>query len=220
MGAIAFRHSPFGGKDLKFAWTIFTAAVLGLSLIAAPYPKDQLLQHPPTVAALVFLVIGVRKGWLSTASFVCVLAFIWLHILGARYTYSNVPYDEWSTTVVGSSISDWFGGERNHYDRLVHLCFGALCVIPAKECATRWGKMTPRWATLFALFTVMALSAFYETFEWLLTIIMAPEQAETYNGQQGDLWDAQKDTALALAGAVIVIVALAIGGRISRDTTS
>ena len=184
--------------------------ILGLSLIGAPYPEDQLLQHPPTVAALIFLGFDARKRWLSTASFVCILAFVWLHILGARYTYSNVPYDDWSMALFGSSISEWFGWERNHYDRLVHLFFGVLCVIPAKECAVRCGKMTPRWSILFALLTVMALSAFYETFEWLLTIVMAPEQAEIYNGQQGDMWDAQKDTALALGGAVVTIILLEV----------
>ena len=29
---------------------------------------------------------------------------------------------------------------------------------------------------------------------------MAPRNAEYYNGQQGDFWDAQKDKVLALAG--------------------
>ena len=38
-------------------------------------------------------------------------------------------------------------------------------------------------------------SLIYELFEWLLTIVMTAEEADYYNGQQGDMWDAQKDMA-------------------------
>ena len=46
----------------------------------------------------------------------------------------------------------------------------------------------------------------YELFEWLLTIVMSPEQADNYNGQQGDAWDAQKDMALAMIGSTVMAV--------------
>ncbi|MEM1249606.1 MAG: DUF2238 domain-containing protein, partial [Acidobacteriota bacterium] len=48
-----------------------------------------------------------------------------------------------------------------------------------------------------------AVSALYEIFEWLLTIVVAPGYAESYNVQQGDAWDAQKDMALALLGSAL-----------------
>lgn len=37
----------------------------------------------------------------------------------------------------------------------------------------------------------------------LLTLFMAPDAAEAYNGQQGDMWHAHKDMALALAGSLV-----------------
>ena len=49
-------------------------------------------------------------------------------------------------------------------------------------------------------------SMIYELFEWLLTIIVSSEAANNYNGQQGDMWDAQKDMALALVGSSISAV--------------
>ena len=49
-----------------------------------------------------------------------------LHTLGGRYAYSNVPYDEWTRALAGTSLSEAFGWTRNHYDRLVHFAFGAL----------------------------------------------------------------------------------------------
>jgi putative membrane protein len=48
----------------------------------------------------------------------------------------------------------------------------------------------------------------YEVFEWLLSVFLSPDQAEAYNGQQGDMWDPQKDMALAMLGAILMILIL------------
>jgi len=117
-----------------------------------------------------------------------------------------VPYDDWSQTLFGVSISEQFGWERNRYDRLIHFAFGALFFLPAREIAEKNGRMTIGWATLFAMFTVISLGAVYEILELLLTVVMSPKSAEAYNGQQGDFWDAQKDMALTCAGAVLLAV--------------
>lgn len=45
----------------------------------------------------------------------------------------------------------------------------------------------------------------YELFEWLLTTVMTADAADCYNGQQGDIWDAQKDMALALLGSTAML---------------
>ena len=42
----------------------------------------------------------------------------------------------------------------------------------------------------------------YELVEWGLSIGLSPEDAENYNGQQGDMWDAHKDMFLATIGAI------------------
>lgn len=64
-----------------------------------------------------------------------------------------------------------------------------------------------------AFLFVGAVSALHEIFEWLLTVILAPGIADDYNGQQGDVWDAQKDMATAIVGAAIA--ALWLGRRAS-----
>ncbi len=139
------------------------------------------------------------------ASVACIVAFMALHTLGGRYAYSNVPYDDWARALTGATLSAAFGGTRNHYDRLVHFAFGALSVIPVAEIARRWGRLGPRGAALTVLGWVLAISSLYEIFEWLLTIVAAGETADRYNGQQGDIWDAQKDMALATLGAILVL---------------
>jgi len=188
------------------------ATLLLLAQIAQPYPEVALLQHIPTLVFLLASPWLLRRWPLSTAALACIIAFLALHTLGGRYAYSNVPYDDWARALTGTTLSDAFGWTRNHYDRLVHFAFGALSVVPVAEIARRWGGLTPRGAILAVLGWVLAISCLYEMFEWLLTIVAAGATADRYNGQQGDIWDAQKDMALATLGAILVLV-IPSGGR-------
>ncbi|MGH6651548.1 MAG: DUF2238 domain-containing protein [Sphingopyxis sp.] len=181
------------------------AALLFAAQIAQPYPDIALLQHIPTLVFLVASPWLLRRWPLSAASLACIVAFLALHTLGGRYAYSNVPYDDWASALTGTTLSDAMGWTRNHYDRLVHFAFGALSVVPVAEISRRWGGLTPRGAALTVLAWVLAISCLYEMFEWLLTIVAAGETADRYNGQQGDIWDAQKDMALATIGAILVL---------------
>lgn len=180
-------------------------ALLLLAQVDQPYPEVALLQHIPTAVFLLTSPWLLRRWPLTTASVACIVLFLALHTLGGRYAYSNVPYDDWAQALAGSTLSEAFGWTRNHYDRLVHFAFGALSVIPVAEIARRRGGLGPLGAALAALGWVLAISCLYEIFEWLLTIVAAGETADRYNGQQGDIWDAQKDMALATLGAVLVL---------------
>lgn len=192
-----------------------TVLLLAISLIDPPYPRQQPLQHAPTIVAILLLGWAARRGpddgladrhRKNRSGFYCGVAFLWLHILGARYIYTYVPYDEWSMSQFGVSIGEWMGWSRNHYDRLVHFAFGVFCVPPSVDLAIDRGRMNRRWAMTFAVLVVLAISAFYEVFEWLLTVVMNPEKAEAYNGQQGDYWDPQRDMALAFLGSLVMVV--------------
>ena len=65
-----------------------------------------------------------------------------------------------------------------------------------------------RLAYRLAILFVLASSAAYEIFEWTLAIMMSPEAAAAYNGQQGDIFDAQKDIWMATAGAIMGLLLL------------
>jgi len=90
------------------------------------------------------------------------------------------------------------------YDRLVHLAYGVLLYPLIYRVFQAW-LPTARPFTLFLLVIqfVMASSVFYELIEWAIAIGLSPEEAENYNGQQGDMWDAHKDMLLATIGAII-----------------
>ena len=178
---------------------------LALAVLAAnlwqPYPAIAPLQHVPTVALLLAAPWLLARWPLSNAAAGSVLAFFLLHTLAGRWTYSNVPYDAWGRALTGLSIDAAFGWSRNNFDRLVHLSFGVLGVRPVAEAMRRHGATSRKMALWTALLFVGAVSAAYEVFEWLLTIVLAGGVADDYNGQQGDMGDAQKDMGVAMLGA-------------------
>ena len=179
---------------------------LGVSWISPPWPEELLLQHIPTLLGISLLLWGHQRFNLSNTGYTLIILFLLLHIVGARWIYSYVPYDAWSTWIFGERISDIFGCERNHYDRFVHLCYGLLLFRPVREILQNRWKLRFGLANWFSLEFIMASSMIYELIEWGIAILLSPEQAEAYNGQQGDLWDAQKDMALAICGGLIALL--------------
>lgn len=162
-----------------------------------PWPAEQALHSSLTLVALAGLGWVHARVGLSVRTWVWVLVFLALHTVAARWMYSFVPYDDWADALVGVRLSDVFGWQRNHFDRLVHFSYG-LCltmVLPLRPLRC--------WEV------VLVTSALYELFEWGVAVVLAPGMAEAYNGQQGDIWDPHQDMALALLGAVVASVVLA-----------
>ncbi|MFK7821194.1 MAG: DUF2238 domain-containing protein [Planctomycetaceae bacterium] len=193
-----------------------TILLMALSFIDSRSAMSQAIQHAPVIPLLGILAWCAVRRTFSHSAFVAMILFLWLHILGARYTYSNVPYDEWANASLGLTVSEQFGWTRNHYDRLVHLMFGVLFALPFVELA-RPAMTSKLWQALFSLCAVGAASALYEVAEWLLTIFVSPVHAERYNGQQGDMWDPQKDMLLAIIGAAVALVAM--NTQLRKDKT-
>ncbi|MFX8626423.1 DUF2238 domain-containing protein, partial [Acinetobacter baumannii] len=102
------------------------------------------------------------------------------------------------------NLDEYMGWSRNMYDRLVHFSYGALLYPLIYRVFQVW-LPTARPFSLFLLVVqfVMASSVFYELIEWAIAIGLSPEQAENYNGQQGDMWDAHKDMLLATIGSIL-----------------
>jgi putative membrane protein len=184
------------------------ALLLALAQVKQPYPQTAPLHHLPTLVLLLAAPFLLRLRPLSDAALACIILFFLLHTIGGRWTYTNVPYDAVARAVTGHGVSETFGFARNHYDRLVHFAYGALAVLPVREMLERHLRVPRRTALYIAVENVLAVSALYEIIEWLFTLTMAGAVAEAYNGQQGDMWDAQKDMALAALGAFLAAAAL------------
>ena len=189
------------------------AGAVVLASIRAPYPEEMYLQHSPTILVLIALPLTQRRWPISNGAFGCLVAFFLLHTLGARYIYSNVPYDRWLESLLGHDLSGSLGWSRNHYDRLVHFGFGLLWARPVYEISVRHLGIPRRVAFYTVVEFLLAFSALYELFEWALTMVLSPQDASDYNGQQGDIWDAHKDVSFALVGALLATIVLAVRSR-------
>ncbi len=61
--------------------------------------SSYILHQVGTVFMLVTLIICLYKMGLSLISFMLYIGFLLIHILGAHYLYSYVPYNEWSMQI-------------------------------------------------------------------------------------------------------------------------
>ena len=175
------------------------------------YADNMWLQHIGTLLLLIPLLYDSITNRMPLSAFICLSCFTVLHIVGARYIYSYVPYKDWLSAIGGNpdlfaSVMD-FGAKSDHsnqYDRLVHLSFGVLMFPFLLHFTRKWVGQRPLVAILFAWLFIQTFSMIYEVFEWQLSAWC--EGGDAYNGQQGDIWDAQKDMALAMIGSTIMAV--------------
>jgi putative membrane protein len=141
------------------------------------------------------LVAGRRAMTLPSASYVMVAAFLTLHTIGAHYTYAQMP--------LGNELALLLGNGRNDYDRVVHFAFGLLLATPIRDCFARLTNARGVLLYYLPVMTIVALSGLWEILEAWVAQIVSPELGAAYLGSQGDIWDAQKDMAAALYGALL-----------------
>lgn len=191
-------------RGVKPAASLVAVAVFLASWIAPPWPAEQALHSSLTVIGLIALAWIDPRHRLGNAAFVLICVFVALHCIGARWLYSYVPYEQWSRQLLHWSPGTAFGWTRNHFDRLIHLLFG-LCFAPAiaQLAARRWPRLGQRPGFALTVMSIMCVSLLYEWFEWGIALLLSPQAAEAYNGQQGDPWDAHTDMLLATLGSLI-----------------
>ena len=177
------------------------AAVWIWAAIEPRFPHDWLLENYLVFVFVPIIMLAARHARLSNLSCTLITAFMLMHVVGSHYTYAEVPF--------GFTLQHWFGAERNMYDRLVHFSFGLLLVYPFRELVLQVTQARAGWAYVFALTGVMAYSTTYEVIEWLVAERVDPVAGLAFLGAQGDVWDAQKDMAAAIVGALITLLIVA-----------
>ena len=174
-------------------------------IIAAINPKDRadwLIENILVFVGIPVLVFTYRRLPLSNTSYALLFLFLALHSAGAHYTYSEVPFGYW--------LKETFHLGRNHFDRIVHLAFGLLLAYPIYEVLKRTVHPRGTWPVLLAVAVIAALSGFFEIVEGVVALLVSPELGAAYLGTQGDVWDAQKDMALATGGALVVAIVITV----------
>jgi len=193
--------------------------VLWIALALEPRHRDDWMLENALVALFVVAIAASHRQFLlSRVSYTLIFLFLCLHAVGAHYTYSEVPYDQWVRALTGHSLNEAMGWERNHFDRLVHFLYGLLMAYPLREFFLRVADVRGFWGYFLPFDFTLSTSALYELIEWGAAELFGGELGAAYLGTQGDIWDAHKDMALAGSGALIaMLVTAAINAYLQHD---
>jgi putative membrane protein len=202
---------PKSASTWRYPASLLAAyCVIWLALAIDPlFRQDWLLENAIVFVAVPLLVLTARRLRFSNFACTCLFVFFVVHAIGAHYTYSLVPYDEWWQRLGGAALEG-----RNHYDRLVHLLYGLLVTPAAVEVFAHYGRYARPWDFLFPWMFMAGHSVVYELIEFAAALVFGGDLGQAYLGTQGDIWDGQKDMALALAGTTITLTLLAAAGRL------
>jgi len=177
---------------LALVFTVFFIA-MGIS----PRSREVwLAESIPIALIFVALVAGYSRFRFSDAAYVMMSVWLFLHTIGAHYTFAHVPFDV---------VSGWLGFERNHFDRVAHFSVGFYAFAMA-EWLLRKRLCGPVLATMFSIFFIMSVAAGYEMIEWWYAVADGGEAGIEFLGSQGDIWDAQKDMLADTLGALVAMV--------------
>ena len=161
------------------------------------YRDDWLLENILVFIALPIIIWADKRIGFSLESVWMLFIFFVLHGVGAHYTYSEMPWF--------SPITDFFGFERNHYDRLIHFLFGFLLFLPFYELFFSFQKSKQNTLLLTLIF-LFATSGMYEIIEWIATEMTHAQLGTAFLGTQGDPWDSQKDMVLCYIGSTLAFL--------------
>ena len=164
-----------------------------IALSFNPYERTTWLVENLTVVAIVLVLVGlyIAKIRFSNTAYALMSVLIFMHTIGGHFTFERVPFD-W--------FNDFFGYERNMYDRVAHATVG-LYAYALIEMLLKYKVVNQKWFAYFSAFMVIpAIAAFYELFEWQYALSGDPEAGANVLGSQGDIWDAQKDILMDTLG--------------------
>jgi putative membrane protein len=184
-----------------------------------PWHRDVwLIENALAVAVVVILFSYHRQLLLSRVSYTLIFVFMCLHQVGAHYSYAEVPYDAWFQSLTGRTFNSLVGWERNHFDRVIHFCYGLLLAYPVREVFLRVADVRGFWGYFLPLDLTMSTSMLFELAEWAAALMFGGGLGQAYLGTQGDEWDAHKDMALASLGALVaMLTTFGLNWRYQRD---
>jgi putative membrane protein len=154
-------------------------------------------ENIPIMLIVAAAVIISKYFRFSPTAYIMMFFLIFLHTIGGHFTFERVPF---------GFVSNLFGFERNHFDRMAHFTVG-FYAYPIAEVLLKRKLVNTKWLLyLFPVFAILSVAAFYELFEWIFAISTDPEAGMTVLGSQGDIWDAQKDMLSDGLGSVFAML--------------
>lgn len=187
-------------KTSPVAWACLALTILVL-LWSGLAPKDRgtwFMEVAPVFIALPLVALTWRRFPLTTLLTVVITLHAVVLMVGGKYTYAEMPLFNW--------LRDEFHLSRNHYDRVGHFMQGFAPALVARELLLRTSPLRPgKWLAVVVVLSCLGISALYELIEWGAAMALG-EGADAFLATQGDVWDTQKDMAMAGVGAVVALL--------------
>jgi len=133
----------------------------------------------------------------SNTAYLLMSVLVYMHTIGGYYTFERVPF---------SWVTDTFGFERNHYDRVAHFAVGFYGYAIAELLWKRRLVRSVPVLLLFPIFAIFSVASLYEIIEWQYAAIEGGSSGAAFLGSQGDIWDAQKDMLSDGLGAICAVL--------------
>ncbi|MDP0343270.1 DUF2238 domain-containing protein [Glaesserella parasuis] len=182
---------------------LFLAIVITVVSVWSGFnPTDRAVWYAevmPIFVVFALLLLTYQRFQFSGLAYVLMSLWMIMHLIGAKYTFANVPFD-WANQYL-----TFLGEDRNHFDRVDHYIIGFYS-FPMAEWLLRKRKCGLGVAFFFSLFFIMAVAATYEIIEWQYAVIEGGNAGIEFLGSQGDIWDAQKDMLADTLGAITALI--------------
>ena len=171
------------------------------SLIGAHDYFTWFLEVFPVLLVLPVLYFTYYKFELTRLVYSLIAIHAVILMVGGHYTYAEMPVFNW--------LRDYYGWDRNYYDRLGHVAQGFVPAMVVREVLLR-NLVLPRgrWLLFIVVCISLAISAFYEFLEWWVALASGSD-AVAFLATQGDVWDTQWDMFLAFCGAIVAQLLMA-----------
>lgn len=180
------------------------ALYLAVFIICGIAPYDRAVwwaENFPILVIVGLIIWASRHHKFSNTAYAMMTVLPVLHTIGGHFTFERVPFD-W--------VTEAFGFERNHYDRIAHFTVGFFAYPMAEFAASKQLVRTRTLVLGLPVVTILAIAGLYEILEWWYAVSSDSTAGAAVLGSQGDVWDAQKDMLADTLGAVFSMTLFAI----------
>ena len=176
---------------------IFLAAAI-VSVIGCKEYFTWFLEAVPALVGVLVLVFTYSRFKFTNLTYFMILLHCLVLLVGAHYTYAEVPLFDWIKTT--------FHQSRNNYDKVGHFIQGFTPALIIRELFVRKNVVNGnKWLAFIIICIALAISAFYELIEWFVAV-NSGESGDAFLGTQGYIWDTQSDMLTALIGAITAVL--------------
>ncbi len=176
---------------------LLLALYLGLMVYLGIEPYNRSIwfaENLPVWLVVAGLVVTYPKFQFSNLAYFLMWFFLCYHTIGGHFSFSRVPFD---------FFNDLIGSERNNFDRVGHFLVGVFAYPIAELFHKKGWAGNVAAACLVGVLAVGTWAGLYEVIEMIYAVTFGGDQASDFLGSQGDIWDAQKDIAMDILGAIL-----------------